>query len=140
MGRTVLKNIRDRFRHLNNSRAGAVQLQQLQADLFEESCLSPSYLILIVGSCAIATLGLIANSAAVIIGAMIIAPLMLPIRGLAFGALEGNVLLFRKGLTSVTVGSLLAVTLAWGLGLIVGFPSFGSEVLSRTEPTLLDLG
>jgi uncharacterized membrane protein len=54
-------------------------------------------LILIIGSCAIATFGLLANSTAVIIGAMIIAPLMLPIRGLAFGALIGNINLFRKG-------------------------------------------
>ncbi|WP_442936775.1 hypothetical protein [Nostoc sp.] len=38
----------------------------------------------------IATFGLLANSTAVIIGAMIIAPLMLPIRGLAFGALIGT--------------------------------------------------
>jgi uncharacterized membrane protein len=38
----------------------------------------------------IATFGLVANSAAVIIGAMIIAPLMLPIRSLAFGGLIGS--------------------------------------------------
>ncbi len=38
-------------------------------------------------SCAIASFGLLSNSTAVIIGAMIVAPLMLPIRGLAFGAL-----------------------------------------------------
>ena len=56
---------------------------------------------------------LLANSAAVIIGAMIIAPLMLPIRGLAFGASQGNVTLFRKGLMAVAIGSLLAVALAW---------------------------
>ncbi|MBD3886246.1 DUF389 domain-containing protein [Phormidium tenue FACHB-886] len=125
---------------MKNNRVEITQLHQLQIDLLEESRLSATYLILIVGSCAIATLGLIANSAAVIIGAMIIAPLMLPIRGLAFGALEGSVLLFRKGLLSIVVGTLLAIALAWSLGLLVGLPSFGSEVLSRSSPTLLDLG
>jgi uncharacterized hydrophobic protein (TIGR00271 family) len=135
-----LNDIRHRFRHLSRRQVEASQLQQLQTELLEESVLSASYVVLIVGSCAIATLGLLANSTAVIIGAMIIAPLMLPIRGLAFGALEGNVLLFRKGLLSVVVGTLLAIALAWGLGLLVGLPSFGSEVLSRSQPTLLDLG
>jgi uncharacterized hydrophobic protein (TIGR00271 family) len=135
-----LNDIRQRFRRLSNRQVEASQLQQVQTELLEESVLNASYVILIVGSCAIATFGLLANSAAVIIGAMIIAPMMLPIRGLAFGAVEGNVLLFRKGLVSVIVGTLLAIALAWSLGLLVGLPSFGSEVLSRSKPTLLDLG
>ncbi len=56
--------------------------------MLEESTLDINYLVLILGSCIIATFGLLANSAAVIIGAMIMAPLMLPIRGLAFGAVS----------------------------------------------------
>jgi uncharacterized membrane protein len=72
-----------------------MRVQQLVLDLQAESRLDEIYLILIVGSCAIATLGLLSDSTAVIIGAMIIAPLMLPIRGLAFGALVGNVALVR---------------------------------------------
>jgi len=106
----------------------------------EESTLDINYLVLILGSCIIATFGLLANSAAVIIGAMIIAPLMLPIRGLAFGAVEGNVLLFRKGLIALAVGTGLAIFLACFLGALVQIPDFGSEVLARSKPTLLDLG
>lgn len=116
------------------------QMESLLQELNEESQLSTSYLVLIVSSCVIATLGLLSNSAAVIIGAMIIAPLMLPIRGLAFGALEGHVFLFRRGLFAVVVGSLLAVAISCGLGLLSGLPAFGSEVLSRSQPNLLDLG
>ncbi|HSF72856.1 MAG TPA: DUF389 domain-containing protein [Microcoleus sp.] len=106
----------------------------------EESTLDINYLVLILGSCIIATFGLLANSAAVIIGAMIIAPLMLPIRGLAFGAVEGNVLIFRKGLVALTVGTGLAIFLACFLGALVQLPDFGIEVLGRSKPTLLDLG
>jgi uncharacterized hydrophobic protein (TIGR00271 family) len=108
--------------------------------LLEESTLDIDYLVLILGSCIIATFGLLANSAAVIIGAMIVAPLMLPIRGLAFGAVEGNVLLFRKGLIALAVGTVLAIFLACFLGALVQLPDFGSEVLARSKPTLLDLG
>ncbi|MGA7933880.1 MAG: DUF389 domain-containing protein [Kovacikia sp.] len=136
----MLTSIRSRFRRFRQKQIDPVQLQQMQDDLLEESAINTTYLILIVGSCTIATFGLLTNSTAVIIGAMIIAPLMLPIRGLAFGALAGNIPLFRQGLSAVIVGTILAVALAVGLGLLTGISTFGSEVLSRSKPTLLDLG
>jgi uncharacterized hydrophobic protein (TIGR00271 family) len=136
----MLENLRDRFRAFRSQGKNLLQMQQLQAELLAESTPDPSYLVLIISSCAIATFGLLANSTAVIIGAMIIAPLMLPIRGLAFGALEGNVLLFRRGLWALVLGTLLAVAIACCLGWLVGIATFDSEILARSEPTLLDLG
>jgi len=136
----LLNNVRDRFRNFRSRKSHPFHIQQLQAELLEESTLDSSYLALIVGSCAIATFGLLSNSTAVIIGAMIVAPLMLPIRGLALGALQGNVALFRKATVSVVVGTLLAVAIAYFIGTLVRLPSFGSEILSRSRPTLLDLG
>jgi uncharacterized hydrophobic protein (TIGR00271 family) len=136
----LLARVRRYFKRFTRRRADSTQLERLRIELLKESTLDLTYLILIVGSCVIATLGLLSNSAAVIIGAMIVAPLMLPIRGLAFGALEGDVILFRRGLISVAVGTLLAVTLAWGLGSLAGISIFGSEILARSKPTLLDLG
>ncbi|MEH2370569.1 DUF389 domain-containing protein [Nostoc sp.] len=133
-------NIRDRFKNFRRRGSQPEQFQQLQTDLLAESTLDSAYIILIISSCAIATLGLLSNSAAVIIGAMIIAPLMLPIRGLAFGALQADITLFRKGIIAVVVGTMLAVAIAFTLGLLVGLPSYGSEVLARSRPTLLDLG
>ena len=133
-------NIRDRFKNFRRRGSQPEQLQQLQTDLLAESTLDSAYIILIISSCAIATLGLLSNSTAVIIGAMIIAPLMLPIRGLAFGALQADITLFRKGVIAVVVGTVLAVAIAFTLGLLVGLPSYGSEILARSRPTLLDLG
>lgn len=136
----VLENIRYRFKQSRRKRADPMQVQQLVADLQAETRLDEIYLILIVGSCAIATFGLLSNSAAVIIGAMIIAPLMLPIRGLAFGALVGNIALVRQGAVSILVGTLLAIVISCLLGVLVALPGYGSEILARSEPTLLDLG
>lgn len=132
--------IRDRLHRFKVRGHTSDQITQIETDLLAESTVDSPYLVLIVSSCVIATFGLLTNSAAVIIGAMIIAPLMLPIRGLAFGALEGNVDLFRRGLGAVAVGTGLAVALACLLGKIVNISSFDSEVLSRSAPTLLDLG
>ncbi|TVQ12714.1 MAG: DUF389 domain-containing protein [Leptolyngbya sp. DLM2.Bin27] len=118
----------------------ADDLTRLRQDLLEESRLSWHYLVLVVGSCVIATLGLLSNSAAVIIGAMLIAPLMLPIRGAAFGILEADRVLIRASMSSLGVGSLLAVSISALIGLLTGLAQFGSEVMARTQPTLLDLG
>jgi uncharacterized hydrophobic protein (TIGR00271 family) len=136
----LLKNIRDRLRQARHQRADPIQVQQLVAELKDESTLDEIYLILIIGSCGIATFGLLSNSTAVIIGAMIVAPLMLPIRGLALAALIGDVSLFRQGALSIAVGTLLAVIISGLLGVLVALPSYGSEIWARSEPNLLDLG
>ncbi|AFZ04436.1 DUF389 domain-containing protein [Calothrix sp. PCC 6303] len=136
----MLESIRDRFKNFKRYRLEPIRIQQIQAELLEESSPDVTYLILIIGSCAIASFGLLSNSAAVIIGAMIVAPLMLPIRGLAFGALSANVELFRRALIAIIVGTLSAIVMSCSLGLLVGISNFGSEVLSRSKPTLLDLG
>jgi uncharacterized hydrophobic protein (TIGR00271 family) len=109
-------------------------------ELFDEAKLDIPYLVLVISSCAIATFGLLANSTGVIIGAMIIAPLMLPIRALGFGALVGNPLLFQKSIISLVVGAGLGTILSCIIGWLTGISSFGSEILARTQPTLLDLG
>jgi uncharacterized membrane protein len=96
---SILRNInkiRHHFNNLKNQRVAPHEIEEIRSGLLEESTIDINYLVLILGSCVIATLGLLSNSAAVIIGAMIIAPLMLPIRGLAFGALEGDVKLALK--------------------------------------------
>jgi uncharacterized hydrophobic protein (TIGR00271 family) len=115
---------------------------RLRADLFEESCLSLNYLVLAVCACAIATFGLLTNSAAVIIGAMVVAPLMLPLRGAAFGAIQGDFPLLRHSLLALAVGTAASVAMAVGLQLVVSLPesAFGVEILNRTQPTLIDLG
>jgi uncharacterized hydrophobic protein (TIGR00271 family) len=116
------------------------ELKHLQESLLDEAEFNANYIVLTVGACAIATFGLLANSAAVIIGAMIIAPLMLPIRCMAFGVLEGEFQLVRRGLISVGLATLIAVFLAWMLGTLSGLVEYGSEVLARSQPNLLDLG
>ena len=113
---------------------------QMRQDLMAESQLSFNFMVLVVTSCLIATFGLLSNSAAVIIGAMLVAPLMLPLRGLAFGALEGDPQLFRRSLSSLIAASFIALFLSIFLERVTGFDYFGSEVIARTQPTLIDLG
>lgn len=114
--------------------------QHMQDSLLDEAELDLDYVVLTLGACIIATLGLLSNSAAVIIGAMLIAPLMLPIRSVAFGILEGDLTLVTTGAKALAVGTGLAIALSALIGSSSGFLEYGAEVASRSSPTLLDLG
>lgn len=88
----------------------------------------------------IGTSGLLANSAGVIIGAMIVAPLMNPIVALSYCLARSNWRQARQALILLVSGVILTVLLAYIGTQILGLRVVGSEILSRTQPTLLDLG
>jgi len=98
------------------------------------------YYFMLAVSALITTLGLIANSAATIIGAMIISPLMNPIITLSFGITAQNRKLIDRGCFMLFTGIPLVVLIAYFSSSLIGIRSIGSEVLSRAHPTYLDLG
>ena len=73
-----------------------------------------SFYFMLAVSAAIATLGLLANSAAVIIGAMIVAPLMSPIIAMSYGLVAGKVPLILRSLLTVLTGTILTIGVANG--------------------------
>jgi len=89
---------------------------------------------------AIAALGLLLNSPAVIIGAMLVAPLMLAVLGLGLGVVQGDLRLLRLAVSATLRGALLAIAVGLLMGLAVPDGSPTAEMLARTHPTLLDLG
>ena len=115
-------------------------------DLVESSSPNADFLILVVLSCTIATFGLITNSPAVIIGAMLVAPLMSPILGLSMASITGRSDLFKRSALAILEGFGSAVALSALLAFLTHSLPFGSlarvssEVAARTTPSLLDLG
>ena len=116
-----------------------VYVQKLHRELWLDASWNTNFIVFTISACLIATFGLISDSTAVIIGAMLVAPLMLPLRAMAFAALEGDFPLFRKGLFSIAGATIVAFSLSFIAGYVVDIPEFGSEVLSRTQPNLVDL-
>jgi uncharacterized hydrophobic protein (TIGR00271 family) len=94
-------------------------------------------------SSLIASFGLLENSSAVVIGAMLVSPLMQPIIGLAASivGLEGRRQLVSIGLIALAgvESVLLAALVAW---IVPAFQSvtITPEILARTSPGILDLG
>ncbi len=106
------------------------------------------FIALISLSTLIAALGLARNSGAVVIGAMLVAPLMTPLVGIGFALVQGNNHLIRQSLRSLFFGFALAFFIGVTVGLAVHFTGFDelkniaaipAEMLSRGEPNFLDL-
>ena len=75
---------------------GLASEEELTKERFAAATPSLEFTVLLITSAVIATLGLVSNSPAVVIGAMIVAPLMDPILSLAFGIAVGNRRLILK--------------------------------------------
>ena len=97
------------------------------------------FFAMVVLSCTVATYGLLSNSTAVIIGAMLIAPLIGPILGGAIALTSNNNDLLKTSIKAEVLGAVTAVLLAVILTLILPGSHITAEVLSRTKPTIVDL-
>ncbi len=97
------------------------------------------YTVLITLSAAIAALGLILNSPAVVIGAMLVAPLMSPIVASGMALILGDARFLRFALGSALRGAIIAIFVGFIVGLLPG-DNMTAEVLARTQPSLIDLG
>lgn len=122
-----------------------LRLTQAERDelLWQGSAMASSnldYIILILVSCLLASMGLLLNSPAVIIGAMLVAPLMQPLIGLAAGMSVGEPAMIRRGLFTLLQGTALAVLVSALIGLLVGPAEPTTEMLGRSSPGLLDAG
>ena len=100
---------------------------------------STDFYVMMVLSAGIASLGLLLNSPAVIIGAMLVAPMMATLVGIGLGIVQGDSSLLRLAVRTLIVGVLLAVGMSAVIGAAVPFSGISQEMLARGSPTLLDL-
>lgn len=98
-----------------------------------------NYFVLSILSSIIAALGLLLNSPAVVIGAMLVAPLMSPVLGFSLGIILGEIRLIRISFESVFKGVIASILVSVLVGLLSPFKEMTPEIMSRTQPTLLDL-
>lgn len=91
-----------------------------------------NYLVLVMLSTVVAAIGLIENNVAVVIGAMVIAPLLGPNLALSLGTALGDISLVRKSALTLLSGIGLAVLLSIGLGLFWRSALSSPELMSRT--------
>ena len=112
--------------------------------VYEQLCASISlkdisYWLEVLLAAGIATLGLVLNSPAVIIGAMLISPLMGSILSNGLGLAAGDVVLWVRSTINLAISCVVAILFAMLLVFMLPFKEITAEITARTQPTLLDL-
>ena len=114
-----------------------------RADLFtylrDGSVCNADFLIPISLSAALATLGLLLNSTAIVIGAMLVAPLMTPLIAAGCALMRGNLEVFRSAAWTMCLGSALVFLMALFIGLLTPRDMLTLEMMARGKPNILDL-
>jgi uncharacterized hydrophobic protein (TIGR00271 family) len=110
------------------------------SELREASEPDRGYFVMMAISAVIATLGLFLDSVAVIIGAMLIAPLMSPVLATGLAVARGDPAFLRDTLRAVAQGTFVAVLCGAAVAILAPEITPGKEIVSRMRPNLFDLG
>ena len=115
--------------------------EELYADVLDTSILSRSYILLIIFSSVVAVIGLLKNNVAIIIGAMVLAPLLGPNVGLSLATTLGDDNLAKASSKTLVTGIFLAfiITLMAGAVLNIDISDSSSELMTRTSTDFSDI-
>lgn len=105
----------------------------------EKAQLSQHYVILLVASTLIAALGLLVDNSAVIIGAMMMAPLWWPVVQFTYGIVGMRKGYLRKSVSTFLISVLIVLLVSIVTSLFLPLRVDTNEILLRTQPTIIDL-
>ena len=117
----------------------AIDYPGVRVDIEANALPSRMYFIMNALSAIIASYGLVVNSAAVVIGAMLVAMMLGPISGAALAIIDYRAPLLRKSLLTVLAGAAMVMLIGFIIGYIHQDSPLTNEILSRTQPTSMDL-
>jgi len=124
----------------DEERSAAVTREELYSQIEKGARIDSNYLLLTFLSTVVAAIGLIEDNVAVVVGAMVIAPLLGPLIALSFGSSlgDGKLLLsaLKTGLTGLGLSFLVsfAIGLVWPVDIARGEALIAStEILARTD-------
>lgn len=123
----------------DSQRKSGMTRESLYNQLSAESRLDWHFVMLVILSTVVAAIGLIENNVAVIIGAMVIAPLLGPNLALSLATTLGHIKEIRNALKTLLAGLTLALLIAWGIGVLYPGLELTPEILSRTHVGLSSL-
>ncbi|VAW91775.1 Uncharacterized protein, MJ0678-like [hydrothermal vent metagenome] len=116
--------------------SGSRSREELYHEVEAGARLDSNFILLVIFSTIVAAIGLIEDNVAVVIGAMVIAPLLGPNIAFAFGAALGDKVLIYQSLKTNFTGILLTLVLSYAMGMIWADGITSQELLSRTDVTI----
>jgi len=118
---------------------GRISREELYADMDGQANITSVYIVLIVLSSIVASIGILKDNVAIIIGAMVIAPLLGPNMALALGTTLGDADLIIRALKANLVGIATTLALSIVIGIIFSVDPAIGELSSRTQVGLGDV-
>ena len=116
-----------------------VNREELYDKTLDMTKMSRTFIATVVLSTLVAAVGILRDNVAVIIGAMVIAPLLGPNVALALATTLGDFKLMKQTFRSLAVGFIIALALTVALGLVLTIDPAGHELASRTAVHLSDI-
>ena len=120
-------------------KGGRISRHELYADISANTGTTSTYLIMVVLSAVITAIGLVRNDMAIIIGAMVLAPLLVPNVALALGSTLGDAELAAKALKATAAGFLLALVIGILIGFLYSVHPLTPAIAARTSLRWSDL-
>ncbi len=120
--------------------ASEERFKDLFVQLRNDAKINSLYIVLMLLSTVLASFGLFANSSAVVIGAMLLAPLMSPIISFSMGLLRDDKNMFVSSLFKILLGVVLALSASSLLTVLLPQVDLSNEIKARIHPNLMDLG
>jgi uncharacterized hydrophobic protein (TIGR00341 family) len=116
-----------------------ISREELYEDVAQGAKLTRVYVVMVALSTIVAAVGLIRDDIAIVIGAMVIAPLLGPNIALSLASTLGDLSLARRSLTTIGVGVATAAALAVLLGVSFPVDPFVPAIYARTHAGLADV-
>ncbi len=138
-GPGVVERALERF-HLHIPKLDRNERMELFGQLDRGGRFSADFLIMLMVSSAIAAIGLIQNSTAVVIGGMLVAPLMTPLLATGMALVQGNIVLFRTASFAMLLGITGALVCSMLIGMLSPWADLSSQIVARGSPNIFDLG
>jgi len=107
--------------------------QELYTEISNSVRLDSNYLLMCLMSAVVASSGVLQGNVAVIVGAMVIAPLLGPNVGMALAATLGDLELGKKSLKTALAGAVIALVIAVAAGFFIQPAEWSPEVINRTS-------
>ena len=134
LGTAALDFVKDVFNIQSN-----VEKQRAREEILDNINFKGMAAFILMASVMVASIGLNANSVAVVIGAMLISPLMGPIVGLGYSVAVNDWETLRKSLINFGIMVVIALLTSTIYFALVPLKSLTSELRGRIEPTSLDV-
>lgn len=116
-----------------------ISREELYSDIGKTIRLSWVFIILVVFSAIVASIGILRNNVVFIIGAMVIAPVLGPNLALSFATTLGDATLIRRAVKAIAVGIITALIPSFLIGIIFYVDTSIPELILRTEVSLGDV-